>query len=235
MESSEFTTHTPHIDPSGNIRDAAEVAPPQPLALRLFANFISYLFHPLFIPAYVMAFLLYVHPYAFMGFDDRMRMLRLLSVIVSTTLLPAFSIFLLWKLDFIRSIYMRTQRERIIPYAIAMVFYFWVWYVFNNLPDSPLPARQFLLGVFLAVCGSWFANIWFKVSMHGTAVGGVMAFFILQSIMYPSIGGTYLAIAILVAGLVCTARFIASDHTRAEVYGGLVVGMLAQLTAIWFS
>lgn len=236
MESSQFSQHTPHVDASGDIHTASETPlVREPLPVRILANLVSYVFHPLFIPAYVMAFLLYVHPYAFMGFDDRMKMLRLLSVLVSTTLLPAFSIFLLWKLGFIRSIYMRTQKERIIPYAIALIFYFWVWYVFKNLSDSPLPAKQFLLGVFLAVCGAWMANIWFKVSMHGTAVGGMLAFFVLQSIMHPSVGGVYLSLSIFITGLVCTARLIVGSHSRSEVYSGLFIGMLAQAVALIFS
>ncbi len=207
----------------------------QPIFARVMAQVVSYIFHPLFIPAYVMAFLLYVHPYAFIGFDDRMKMLRLASVIVSTALLPAFSVFLLWRLDFTKSIHLRTQRERIIPYAIAMIFYFWVWYVFKNLSDTPLAAKQFLLGVFLAVCGAWMANIWFKVSMHSIAVGGVLAFFVMQALTNPSIGGVYLSIAIFLTGLVCTARFIVSDHTRGEIYGGLLIGILAQLVAVVFT
>src|SRR5690348_12119562 len=102
---------------------------PEPAPVRVLAHIVSYIFHPLFIPAYVMAFLLYAHPYAFIGYDDRMKMLRLASVIVSTLFLPAFAIFLLWRLEFIKSIFLRTQRERIIPYVIAITFYFWVWYV----------------------------------------------------------------------------------------------------------
>lgn len=236
MESPQLSSHNPHVDPSGAIR-AAEATPrtSEPLPVRIMASFVSVVFHPLFIPSYVMAFLLYEHPYAFAGFDERMKMLRLLSVIVSTVLLPAFSIFLLWKLDFIRSIYLRTQKERIIPYAIALVFYFWIWYVFNNLSDSPQAAKEFLLGVFLGVCGAWMANIWFKVSMHGIGVGGLMAFFLLQSLLHPSVGGVYLSLSIAIAGLVCTARFIAGDHTRAEVYGGLFIGMLAQAVALAFA
>lgn len=207
----------------------------EPLPLRLFANFVSYIFHPLFIPVYVAAFLLYVHPYAFAGFDEKMKTMRLLSVFVSATLLPAFSVFLLWRLQFTSSIFLRTQKERIIPYAIAIIFYFWIWYVFRNLSDSPRAIVEFLLGTFLAVCGAWMANIWFKVSMHGTAVGGMLMFFVLQSLKDPSVGGAYLSIALLITGLVCTARFIVGGHTRAEVYSGLLIGALAQCIAPWFT
>ncbi|MGB8192987.1 MAG: hypothetical protein WCF67_13750 [Chitinophagaceae bacterium] len=215
---------------SGNDENIAPST--EPYFVRLMAHVVSFIFHPLFIPAYVTAFLIYLHPYAFAGFDDRMKMMRLLSVLVSTTLLPAFSVFLLWRLDFISSIYLRTQRERIIPYAIALLFYFWVWYVFRNLSDSPLAIKDFLLGVFLAVCGCWLANIVFKISMHGAAVGGMAMFMLLQSIKDPVMGGTYLAIALVITGIVCTARLILGGHSRPEVYLGLLIGALAQVVSV---
>lgn len=218
----------------GNGKDNETPLFKEPLFVRIMAHTVSILFHPLFIPAYVAGFVIYLHPYAYAGIPDKFKMFRLLSIVVSTSLLPAFSVFLLWRLDFIQSIYLRTQRERIIPYAIALIFYFWVWYVFKNLPDSPLVMKQFLLGVFLAVCGSWMANIFFKVSMHGAAVGGLIMFFLLQSIKDPVLGGSYLAMAIFITGLVCTARLIVGGHSRQEVYSGLVIGALAQYVATWF-
>jgi hypothetical protein len=206
----------------------------EPLVVRGLANFVSYVFHPLFITAYVMAFMLYVHPYAFAGYTDKMKMLRLLSILVSTTLLPAFSVFLLWRLEFISSIHLRTQRERIIPYAIALIFYFWVWYVFRNL-NSPEAVKEFLLGVFLCVCAAWMANIAFKVSMHSIAVGGMLMFIMLQAFKDAAIGQVYVSIALLITGIVCTARLMVGGHLRFEVYAGLFLGALAQVVATWFS
>jgi len=205
------------------------------MVVRGFANAVSYIFHPLFITTYVALFLLYVHPYAFAGFPPKDRMMRLLTVIVSSLFLPAFSLFLCRQLGFIDSIYLRTQRDRIIPYIITMIFYFWVWYVFKNLNDSPQAIKEFLLGTFLAICGAWMANIRFKISMHGTAVGGLAMFFILQSFQDPVISGFYLSAALIITGAVCTARLIIGGHTRLEVYAGLFVGALAQVVAVWFS
>lgn len=207
----------------------------QPLAATVFARMISWIFHPLFIPSYVMAFILYVHPYAFAGYDDKIKFFRFLSVAFSTALLPAFSVFLLWRLEFTDSIFLRTQKERIIPYVITMVYYFWVWYVFNNLPDIPRMVITFLLGVFIAVCIAWMANIAHKISMHATGVGGAAMFLLLQAFQDASISGTYVSAAIVVAGLVCTARLILGGHTRWEVYAGLLAGASAQVLAVWFA
>src|SRR5216684_3632412 len=98
-------------------------APASSPVVRLLARLVAYIFHPLFITSYVMGFLIFFHPYAFSGFDQK------------TKLFPAFAVFLLWRLDFIKSMHLRTEKERIIPYIIAMIFYWWTWNVFKNLSD----------------------------------------------------------------------------------------------------
>jgi hypothetical protein len=203
-----------------------EIPVNQPPALRVAAQVISWVFHPLFVTSYVMAFLIFLHPYVFEGYDQKTRVMRLLSVVLTDTLFPAFSVFLVWKLQFIRSMHLRTAKERIIPYMVAMIFYWWTWHVYSNI-DAPPVSVHFLLGTFLAVCAAWFCNIYFKISMHAMAMGGMVLFaYLLASLdSYPS--GLYLSVAVLVAGTVCTARLICSDHTRFEVWSGLLVGMLA--------
>jgi hypothetical protein len=207
----------------------------QPQWLVLLARLVSFVFHPLFICCYVMAFLIFVHPAAFTGFDHRTRVQRLLTVVFNDTFYPGFAVFILWRLHlFTDSIHLRTSKERIIPYLIAMICYFWTWNVFKHLSDSPPIAVKFLLGSFLAVCGAWFCNIYCKISMHTIAVGSVLAFFILFSFQDAYASGSYLAVVFLVTGAVCTARFLASDHSPFEIYLGLFVGMLAQVVAWQF-
>lgn len=205
----------------------------QPAVVRILAHFFSYVFHPLFLPAYVTAFLLYVHPYAFAGITDRGKTYVLIAVFFSTGFLPAFAVFLMSRLGLIKSIFLRTQKERIIPYAAAIVFYFWIWYVFRSQPDNPVYFVKFLLGAFLGVCTAWMFNITSKISMHATGVGGLLMFFLLQALYYEEATALYIAIAIIITGIVCTSRLIVSDHTQREVYTGLVAGIACQLVALW--
>lgn len=217
------------------IENASLASPQQPKStvIRVLAHIISIVFHPLFIPSYVTVFLVYIHPYAFAGMDAKMKFFRFLMVAFSTAFLPAFSIFLMYLLKLIKSIQLRTQKERIIPYAAAMVFYFWIWYVSKNLTDNPEYFTQFLLGTFLAVCAAWLYNIYIKISMHSIAMGGLMAFFLLQVLFRQEDStGLYFSITVLMAGLVCTARLIVSDHTQREIYGGVLVGALCQVIAL---
>jgi hypothetical protein len=207
----------------------------QPAAIRFFAHFFSIIFHPLFIASYVMYFLLFLDPLAFAGFGNRMKVYRFITVFFSTALLPAFSTLLLWRLKLgVQSIQLRTIKERIIPYALAMIFYWWAWNVFRNFPDNPPSAVHFLLGAFLGVCGAWFCNIYFKISMHAAAVGGLAMFFILFSFAVGYSSGLYLSLALLIAGIVCTSRLVVSDHSPRDIYFGLFMGAVAQLIAWQF-
>ena len=217
--------------PSGYTPREKSATPPTGPVLRFFAHLIAYIFHPLFITTYVMAFLIYVHPYAFTGFDPRIKMFRLLNVFLCNAAFPSFAVFLLWRLQFIGSMHLRTVKERIIPYIIAMIFYWWTWNVYKNLPDSPPVSVHFLLGAFLALCGGWMCNIYFKISMHAIAVGGALMFFFLFSFNDSYASGLYLSLVTLVTGLVCTSRLVTDDHSPFELYAGLFIGMLAQYVA----
>jgi len=207
--------------------------PKQPAPVRVLAHIFSYIFHPLFISTYVTAFLLFVDPYSFAGVDFKHRVFRLLAVFCNTAFIPGFAVFLMWRLKLIQSMQLRTQKERIIPYAAAMIFYFWAWYVFHHQNDNPQPFVDFLLGSFLGVCAAWFLNILNKVSMHAIGVGGLAMFFLLQAFSEQDVTGIYFSIAILIAGIVCTARFIVSDHTPGEIYLGFLAGAFCQLLATW--
>lgn len=202
-----------------------------PSWLKAIAHLLSYLFHPLFITTYVTAFLLYLHPFVFAGYGADLKLFRLLSVLLNTTLIPGFAVFLMWRLKLISSMQLRTSKERIIPYAAAIIFYFWAWLVMSRLPDSPPVFVNFLQGSFFGVCAAWILNINSKVSMHTTAMGGLICFFLLFSFSDEQASGLVLAVVFLAAGLTGTARLLVSDHTRFQIIQGFIAGAIAQLLA----
>src|SRR5262245_30671348 len=107
----------------------------QPGWLKVPAKIISFVFHPLFIPLYLAYFIIEINTYQLAGLDDWSRLARLLQVFVNCTFLPLVSVLLIKALKFIDSVYLKTQRDRIIPYIISMIFYFWNWYAFKNNHD----------------------------------------------------------------------------------------------------
>jgi hypothetical protein len=202
--------------------------------IRFIAHVFSILFHPMLLCAYTFAFLIYLHPAAFEGVDPHTRNLRMLSIILFTVFFPAITLFIAWRLKLIRSISLESRQDRLVGFIVTMFFYFWASYVFRNLPDTPPVAAHFILGTFLAVCGAWMCTIFYKVSLHAVAVGGLLSFAILFGRQDPYASGVYLAIPVLIAGLVCTSRLILGAHSRFELVTGFFVGILAQCVAWLF-
>jgi hypothetical protein len=79
-----------------------------------------------------------VLPFEFVGITEWQLNMRLFSVAWLTAFFPAFAVFLLWRLKLSDSIFLRTQKERIIPYVITMFFYWWMYYLSRNFTDQPI-------------------------------------------------------------------------------------------------
>lgn len=200
-------------------------------AERVFANFFSYIFHPVFVPLYVVGFLLYLHPTAFTGFDAAAKRQTFVIIAVNLVFFPLLSVLLLRALKFIDSIYLRTQKDRIIPYIASGIFFFWAYTVFKQQPAYPLILTSFVLGIFLASSACLMANIYFKISMHAAGMGSWLGVFILLLLKNDMLMTWPLAAVILITGLVFSSRMLLSSHTRKDMYAGLLVGLLSQFIA----
>jgi len=200
----------------------------------IIAKIVSYVLHPLFIPTYVFMYLVHQFPYEFVGITDWQLKMKLFSVFWMTAFFPAFAVFLLWKLQFSDSIFLRTQKERIIPYFISMFFYWWMYYLSRTFTDQPAVLKFFYFGIFAATCFGVFINNYIKISLHGIAMGGAMAAIIMFAFIYQVATGYAITAVVLLTGIVCTARFLVSDHTKLEIYSGVLLGVVCQLIGYWF-
>lgn len=204
-----------------------------PAIIRMLASFFSYLFHPVFIPLYVVGFMVYEHPYLFAGFTPKEKILVVAQAFAMFTFFPLVTVLLLKALKFIESFHLATQKDRIIPLVACGVWYFWIWYVWRNLPDYPKPAVQLAMAVWITASLGLMANIYMKISLHAMSLGVMVAFILLLAFTQPLNFGIYITVSLLIAGIVCTSRFIVSDHTAKELYGGLLVGIISMLIASW--
>jgi hypothetical protein len=198
------------------------------------AKIISVLFHPLFVPIYFVWFLLFIHPLAFIGFSSVQKFQTLVIVGINLTIFPLVSVLLLKALGFIESIYLKTQKDRIIPYIACGIFFFWAFTVFKEQTKYPIVLVVFILGIFLASSAALLANIYFKVSMHAIGMGGLLGIFAVLlynnnlSMAWP------LALVLIISGMVCTARLLLNTHTPKDIYVGLLIGIATQIAANYF-
>ena len=205
--------------------------PNQPGTLKIAAKIISWIFHPVFIPVYVLIFLLKEQSYLFVALTGGKKTLTVIQFAVMYALFPVVTALLLKALGFIGSIYMKTQRDRIIPYVICMIYYFWVWYVIKNQSIYPDELVQFTLSVFISSVLGLMSNAYMKISMHAMAVGAMATFILIVALQGAISSGIYISAVLLITGLVCTARLVVSDHTNKEIYTGLFIGVVSMLLA----
>ncbi|MES1220168.1 MAG: hypothetical protein ABUT20_31990, partial [Bacteroidota bacterium] len=125
--------------------------------------------------------------------------------------------------------------ERVIPYIICMVYYWWMWYVLHNQPEFAGEIVMLALAIFIVSILGLMANILMKVSMHAMSVGVAVTFVMIMGFSQDVSFTVYTSIAIIITGLVCTSRMIVSDHSPLEIYFGLFVGIISQTIAYWFA
>ena len=206
----------------------------QPKIVKYIAHLLSYVLHPLFIPTYFFLFLMQVLPFEFVGISEWQLKMRLFSVAWLTAFFPAFAVFLLWRLKLSDSIFLRTQKERIIPYVITMFFYWWMYYLSRNFTDQPIALKFFYLGIFVASAIGMTVNNFMKVSLHAMGIAGLTTAVILVSVFYPVNNAVWVLFAVLLTALVISARLVVSDHTKKELVVGLFIGVLTQVAAyLW--
>ena len=205
-----------------------------PKLLKLLAQLISYIVHPLFIPTYFFLYLIQVVPFEFASITDWQLKMKLFSVFWLTAFFPAFAVFLLWRLKFSDNIFLKTQKERIIPYVIVMFFYWWMYYLSRNFTDQPLALKYFYFGIFIASAIGLTVNNFMKVSLHAMGVSGLMMAVALVSFYYPINNLIWVLLSIMIAAIVVSARMIVSDHTNKELVVGFAIGISTQLAAFFW-
>ena len=206
-----------------------------PVIITFFSKFVSYIFHPLFIPLYVAYYLVFVNRGYFVGIGDKEKSWILMRIALNMVFFPLLTVLLLKGVGFIESIFLKTPKDRVIPYMGVGLFYFWMYLVFRNQPEFPPVLTSFVFGSFLASSAALIANIFFKISMHAIGCGGMLGVMLVVLNTNPSSPFTVpMMIAIFITGLVCTSRLIVSDHTNGDIYLGLVCGFVCQLLGAAF-
>lgn len=201
--------------------------------LRQLSNVVSYVLHPIFMPL-IMAFVIYtIAPMSFVQYEGKNLTLLFVQIGLSTIFFPLLVVLLLKGLGFINSVLMKTNKERIIPVLATMICYWWISHVFKNL-DAPVELQILLRGSYWGMIALFVCSIFFKISMHTMAAGGMLGMLIVLLMLSPVSMTIPLFVGILIAGLSGTARLLLGAHTQFEVWTGYALGILVMLGAYWY-
>lgn len=207
---------------------------PDSVVVRAFANLISYLFHPLFIPIFLIYWLIFLHPTAFLGFSEGQKWQTLTISIVNLLVFPLFSTLLLKALGFVSSIKLKTQKDRIIPLIASGIFFFWCYLVFKEQIEYPRMLVVLIFGMFLSSSAALLANIYLKVSIHAMGVGGLLGFMLWLAWTGQVMLAGPLMVVFILAGMVISARLALQAHKPIDVVVGCLLGLIAQWVSAVF-
>jgi membrane-associated phospholipid phosphatase len=120
-----------------------------------------------------------------------------------------------------------------VPYVIAIVCYGFCYYLMQFLRIPHFMASIVMAALIIqVVCG--FINQYWKISTHTAAIGGVTGALLAFSFAFSYNPVWWLCIAILLAGVLGTARMILRQHTLAQVVAGFIVGYFcAYYSILW--
>jgi membrane-associated phospholipid phosphatase len=188
--------------------------------MRLLAQFISVIFHPLIIPTLGATFIAYSDP---IPFRNNLLFSVLGMVFIGTYLLPLLSILVLIRMGVVSNHHMPNRKERKWPLRLTLIFSGLTFFVLHNLQIHPTLAR-FMLGVTMSIWAALLISHEFKISLHMTAMGGLVALVFAESILNQLLFFNEIALALLIAGSVGSARLYLKAHHPLEVYSGFLLG-----------
>ena len=199
------------------------------------AHLISLVFHPLLMPSYLFLFVI-IFATSFMQPLRIESLFEILAIIFMVTfIIPVISIGTLRLTNFITDLQLDDRKQRLTPFFFIACFYGITAYMFyaklsiNNLIVVVFASTTVLILLLTVITYFW------KISIHGAAVGGVIGFIFALGMIHPIMNFTYiLAVAFLIGGLVIYARLMLNAHTPMQVYSGALLGFITCFTSIYF-
>lgn len=189
------------------------------------ARFISYLMHPLLVPLYILALLLYGNSFLSPGLSYSFKLTLIGLICLTTILFPHLFIYLLYRKKLVHSLFLETSEERIYPLLIIAIFYYLTYYLLKGIRISPVFSYYMLGATFLAIL-ALIITFYSKISLHMLGAGGMtglilgLAFNLSNGICYFLVG------TILVSGITGFARLKVNSHKPSEIYAGFLVGAI---------
>lgn len=194
------------------------------------ASIISALFSPLFIPTYGIGISLLTTTLYYVTPEAKWHVL--LTTLAITGMIPLIAIFVLTRLGRVTDAGLNNRGERTIPYLISLACYLGCAGYLVTV-HSPLWLTMFMVGGAAALIVTLIVNLWWKISAHATAMGGLVALLIhitARSLNLWEIQWIVMA-TIIIAGAVGTSRLILHRHTLGQLAAGFAVGF----TSVFFA
>ena len=157
----------------------------------------------------------------------------ILKVVIASTIIFPLLTVVVYKLSGLILTYdMKTRQERRFPFLITALFYMFGYYLLRRLSLPPV-FYKVMLGATLSVTIAVILNLFWKVSVHLIGIGGIIGTLLALSQLLLIDVKAPIIIALLLAGIIGSARMTVGEHTPAQIYTGVLVGFLCEFGMLW--
>ncbi len=153
-------------------------------------------------------------------------MVYIFTILMPTLLIHFYRHYHGWTL-----IELSAKERRVVPYLLSIVSYYTCFYVMRmfNIP-------HFIANILMAaliiqiVCA--IVNVWWKVSTHTAAIGGVAGALLAFSLIFGFNPLGWLCFVLILAGMVGSSRIILRQHSLAQVCYGFLLGAIVAYVVV---
>lgn len=185
------------------------------------SRIVSIIFTPFYLPL-VGLILLFTLSYMKM-LPVPYRLMVLTIVYFFTILLPTFLIHFYRRHQGWTLIELGQRERRMVPYFISIMCYFSCIWLMEHLHIYHF-IGSILMAALLLQMTCAVINVWWKISTHTAAIGGVAGALFGFSIIFGFNPVWWYCVVLVVAGMLGTARMILRQHSLAQVLAGFGVG-----------
>jgi membrane-associated phospholipid phosphatase len=195
---------------------------------RWLAHLISYVFHPALMPAAGSVIALVLSPF---HISPELLLYTVIFVFGGTFLFPVMITYIFYKFGLVSGLHLENATERRWPYLAGLIFFY---FTASTLREFNLPPEvyQVILGITILLAIALLLLKVHKTSIHMAGAGTFTTTLAYMSVIYETQMLDFIALCILVSGLIGSARLRLAAHTPLEVLSGYLLGVACTLAAL---
>ncbi|MBX2962254.1 MAG: hypothetical protein KF687_07060 [Cyclobacteriaceae bacterium] len=190
------------------------------------SRIVSVIFHPLLMATYLFALLAVMSPAMLYPFVQSLNAFLMLLFLM-TFLLPGALIGMFRLVGMVENVAMEKRGERIKPFMLIGLLYVVFTYMLSTKFNISIgdTVFNFLLIIDVLVLFSFLITFFYKASIHSLGIWGVIGILLpLNKVIDNDIIFHATLIALVVAGIIMSARLHLNAHTPREVLVGSIAG-----------
>ncbi len=191
----------------------------------------SLLFTPFYLP---LIGLIILFTFSYLALLPLLYRLEILAIVyLFTIILPIFLIRLYRHYRGWTLIEIGHRERRMIPYIVSILCYFSCVWLLREMNVFHF-VSSILMAALLVQIVCAIINVWWKVSTHTAAIGGVAGALFIFAEFFAFNPVWWLCLVLVVAGVLGSARMILRQHSLAQVLGGFFIGFICASIGIRF-